>query len=111
MPLPKRESLPLPKRESLPWQRREDVSRPKRQNLLEQLGESHQPRESRERKPAGRRDDKCMLFTVSGDTEIVESADLHTLSSNAPSRRLHHLGCVSLAVGLRPPETLIQASE
>jgi hypothetical protein len=24
-----------------------------------------------------------MIFTVSGDTEIVESADLHTLSSNA----------------------------
>jgi len=46
----------------------------------EQLGESHQPRESRERRPAGRRDDPCMIFAVSGDTEIVESADLHTLS-------------------------------
>jgi hypothetical protein len=43
----------------------------------------------------------------SGDTGTVESADLQTLSSNASFRRLHHLICVSLALGPRPPETLI----
>ena len=47
-----------------------------------------------------------MIFTVGGDTEIVEIADLHTLSSNVPSRRLHYLICVSLALGPRPTETI-----
>ena len=70
LPWPKRESLPWARRESLPWPKRENLSRPKRQNLLEQLGESHQLRERRERKPAGRRDGPGVIFAVSGDPTL-----------------------------------------
>ena len=69
-PITKARKPAVAKARKPPWARRENLSRPKRQNLLEQLGESHQLRERRERKPAGRRDGPGVIFAVSGDPTL-----------------------------------------
>jgi hypothetical protein len=59
-----------PKRESQQWAKRESLPQPKQQILLEVLGESQQPHARQEQRPAGRSDDPCMIFAVSGDPTL-----------------------------------------
>ena len=68
-PITKARKPAVAQTQSLPWAK-QNLSRPKRQNLLEQLGESHQLRERRERKPAGKRDGPGVIFAVSDDPTL-----------------------------------------